>query len=169
MVERWVEVAPDGSTFGDRVVIEYEGQDGERITFYCDPDGLYDEVRSAIAKLSQASNDDAASDMAPEMAILKKQLTRMMRASVKAVLLAYGDKILTFTFRTKDHPRPQKGDDLLEWYTNMFARIAISFLMKKDTVLTGKTVEANGNETLISIEQVTTRPIPTPAPTSAGA
>lgn len=160
---RQVEIAPDGSTFGDRVVIVFEGQAGRKITFNCDPDGLYDEVRSIMAKFSQVAPAEDPVDMSPEMNALKKRISGLIKVAVKGILLAYGDSILTLAFRTKDHPRPHKGDDLIEWYTNMFARMGIGYLMKKDTVLTGKTVQEDEHETLITVDHVSTRPIPTPA------
>lgn len=162
MIERLVEVAPDGSTYGDKVVAVFEGQ--KRIVFFFDPDGLYGVFHAAFVKFSQGGIDEKVPGLGetPEMAQSRKQLTRLMRVAVKGVLMMYGDKILT-VLMGKDHPKPQKGQDLLDWYTDMFTRIGIGYLMKSDTVFTGEIVEDHEHESLIAVNEVTTRPIPAPA------
>jgi hypothetical protein len=153
MIERQVELAPDGSTFGDRVIILYEGQDGRSITFSCDPDGLYDLLHAAIVRMSQGGVNDN-----PE----RKRLAALMKVTIKGALLVYGNRILDELFLTKDHPRPQKGDDLLGWYTDIFTKVGIGYLMKADTVLTGNTINESERETFIEVIRVSTRPIPLP-------
>jgi hypothetical protein len=154
MIERQVELAPDGSTFGDRVIVVYEGQDGRKITYDFDPDGLYTVIHEGIVRMSGGGATDNQQ---------RKNLARLMKVAIKGMLIMYGNQILDELFLTKDHPKPQKGDDLIEWYQDIFTKVGIGYLMKSDTVLSGYTVDENERETIVKIVRVSTRPIPLPA------
>jgi hypothetical protein len=51
-------------------------------------------------------------------------MARLIRTAVKGVLMMYGDKILTLLMG-KDHPKPAKKDDIVEWYSKMFAKLLL--------------------------------------------
>lgn len=159
-LERKIECAPDGSAYSNRVSIFYEDINGRRFTFDCDPDGLYGLMHRAIVQMMQGgATEDMPEGMTLDMWNLRKNLAKLMKVGIKGLLLMWGNDLLTVAFGTKEHPKPPKGVDLLEWYQDMFARIGIAYLMKNDTVLRGNIVHEDEQQTLIAIHEITTRPI----------
>lgn len=76
----------------------------------------------------------------------------LIKVAVKGVFLMYGDKILEEIFKSKDHPRPGKTDDLVEWYIDMFTQILILQALKSTY-----TVEVNETSEIIGFSA---QPVP---------
>lgn len=155
IAERTIQKADDGSVFSDKITLEYTDLDGKKnISFYCDPDGLYLLVHTAIQKMASmgidAKNPEAAK---------RNRLSALIKVAIKGMLLMYGQQLLDELFNTKNHPRPAKGDDLLDWYTDMFTKIGISYLMKTETVLSGHVIRESDERNFIGISSVDTRPV----------
>lgn len=115
------------------------------------PDVLYGTVHKAVAAFMSGGNgqDD--------------KLVALVRVAVKGVLLMYGDKILDSIFKSKNHPRPGKKDDLIEWYTDLFTKIGIAMWMKNETYLEGRItvceVSHDHTECAVQIDTISTGPI----------
>lgn len=109
---------------------------------------LYGMVHGAIATMLRGGAGENAES---------KQLVSLMKVAVKGVLMMYGDKILDAFFQGKDHPKPGKGADLLEWYTDMFTKVAIAIMSRKQIELTASFVE--GTENVFTVSKVGTGPI----------
>lgn len=71
----------------------------------------------------------------------------------------YGTQLLDELFNTKNHPRPSKGDDILDWYTDIFTKVGISYLMKTETVLSGHVIRESEHERIVGVTSVDTRPV----------
>jgi hypothetical protein len=82
------------------------------------------------------------------------QTSKLIKAAVKGVLIIYGEKLLT-QMLGKDHPRPGKKDDIVEWYTDVFAKIAITLATKHLY-----TVETEEDDTFTKVSRLTTIPVP---------
>lgn len=110
-----------------------------------DPNSLLVLIEKGLSKLMQPGthNNPAA-----------KQLAGLMKIAVKGVLLMYGNKILELLLG-KDHPKPGKQDDLIEWWTHMLAKIGIGLAMKHMVTMTGK---RDGN--IVKIVEIGTQPNP---------
>ena len=63
------------------------------------------------------------------------QMSKLMKTAVKGILIMYGDKLLTVMLG-KDHEKPSKGVDIVEWYTQQFAKVALAMAAKSVYVLT---------------------------------
>lgn len=109
------------------VIIHVETPQYEQ-TVAIDANVLYGSVRPMIERFMGGSTD---------MQTEQGRLSALVRTGVKGVLLMYGDKILDSLFRSKDHPKPGKGDDLVEWYTDMFTKVCIASMVKSKTHLIG--------------------------------
>lgn len=107
------------------------------------PDLLYSHARSLIPKLLKLDGTD--------------RTAALMKVAIKGIFLAYGDKILEQIFKSKEHPKPAKGDDLVEWYIDLFTQILILQAQKSEY-----TVEVNETSEIIGC---TTRPVPETATT----
>jgi len=68
----------------------------------------------------------------------EKTLVRVVRAAVKGALIAFGPKLLNLMFKSKEHPKPGKGDDVIEWYADMFAKTLIAGATQGKLILTGQ-------------------------------
>jgi hypothetical protein len=160
--ERTIEQGPDGAFYSlDAVTLLYKDFDGFDITFYCPPDSLYDTVLSGIRKMAQLESEPDTG-LTPDLALLKKQLAKVVKASVKGLLMLWGDKLLTLFYGTTDHPHlPKKHSnlDLVDWYMAEFTKVLIANMMRKDLVLEGQRVRTMNGQTVISISKVDTRPI----------
>ena len=151
MIERTIEKAEDGTFYCiDAVTIEYINGENKTL-FYIDPNALYETVHKTISDISKTKGD--------ENNPLKKRITQLMRASIKGMLIAFGDDILTMIYGTKDHDKPKRGDDIVDWYQDQFARIAIANMMKNDIVLNGNITYADTNKTVVSVDRFFTRPV----------
>lgn len=143
------------------ITIIYEDMDGQHQVFFLDPQGTYETVFNAMNKMS--ATQDVTDDAMPEdMRTLKRTLVKVMRSAVKGVLIAYGDNLLTMFYGTKDHPKPPKVKnlDLIQWYIDQFTRVAIAHMMRSEFIFSGQHIEVGSH--VISVNQVTTRPIPGP-------
>ncbi len=122
-----------------------------------DPDQLHRLV-SAEMKKQFVINPDAKEE--------EKTLARAARALVKGGLIAFGPKILDLLFKTKDHPKPGKNDDIIEWYADMFAKVLIAGATQGTLVLEANTGEY-GHVVPIIINQI--RPVATSNQNGTGA
>lgn len=102
--------------------------DREETQFIISPDELHKVVSSGMKKQFKISPD------APEE---EKTLARVVRAAVKGALIAFGPKLLDLMFKSKDHPKPGKGEDIIEWYADMFAKVLIAGATQGKLVLNG--------------------------------
>jgi hypothetical protein len=85
----------------------------------------------------------------------QQRMAQLVQTSVKGALLMFGDKILDAIFHGKNHPKPEKGDDLIEWYALMFAKIGVASATKSVLHLTAEGGEY-GQPEPITITQVCT-------------
>lgn len=158
--ERTIEKAADGTSFStNAVTIIYEDMDGQNLTMFLSPEGLFHEVHKGVIKMSQTDAGDV-SNLSNEQKLLKTQLVKLIRASVKGVFIMYGDKLLTLFYGSKEHPRPPKDKkvDIVNWYLEELSKILIANMMKNDIILKGQFTELGGN--VISVDTVYTRPVP---------
>jgi hypothetical protein len=119
--------------------------DCKEIPFIISPDELHKVISTGMKKQFKIDPD------APEE---EKTLARVVRAAVKGALIAFGPKLLDLMFKSKDHPKPGKGEDVIEWYADMFARVLIAGATQGKLYLHGvKTDE------VVIIDEI--RPIPT--------
>lgn len=157
--ERTIEQAQDGSFFAtNAVTMIYEDMDGRNITFYIDPDSLFDTVHDGIKKMSQTEEGDT-SNMSPEMQTLKRQMTKVMRAGIKGILLMWGQSLMKLFYGSDSHPKPPKDKhlDVIAWYLSEFSKLLIANMMKHDIVLKGQRVD--NHDVTISVDEVCTRPV----------
>jgi hypothetical protein len=155
--ERTILIADDGSGYSDQVTIVYEDANGLNALYLCNADSMYSIVHAALQKMATMGVRDTS-----EQGAKRQGLAKLVRVAIKGMLIMYGNQILDELFATKDHPRPQKGDDLLDWYTDMFTKIGISYLMKNDTVLQGKTIRHDDETRVVAVDTVFTRPVAAP-------
>ncbi len=104
---------------------------GETKYYTVDPSEVYNLAASGIHK-------QLAGEITEDMPEVEKNVVRLTRATVKGAFIAFGGKILEIMFKSKNHPKPQKGDDIIEWYSNMFAQIAIAQATQGTLILRGK-------------------------------
>jgi hypothetical protein len=117
--------------------------DNDETQFVVSPEELHNVVSSSMKKQFKIDPD------APEE---EKTLARVVRAAVKGALIAFGPKLLDLMFKSKDHPKPLKGDDIIEWYADMFGRVLIAGATQGKLILHGVK-----NGTAIVIDEI--RPI----------
>lgn len=159
MIQREIKtIDGGGGVYSDQVTVFYQDQDqpGRSIVFHCNPDGLYSIIHTAVASMTSFGASSAAAS--PEEKE-KTALAKLLKVAIKGLLLMYGPRILDAVFGSKDHPKPQKGDDLLEWYQDIFTKLGIAYLMKNDTVLTGRVVDGSIDQAVIGVGSITTRPV----------
>lgn len=89
----------------------------EQIELEIDPDLTYSIFRAFLAGLLVTKETDNQE---------QKRLIQLVRAGVKGMLLMYGSQILNALFGSTNHPLPAKGDDLIEWYADMFCKVGIA-------------------------------------------
>lgn len=99
--------------------LHLEIQDGVGVDhIVASPDLFYQIIADGIKKFlagdKQATNEE------------QKRLAQLARTTVKGALLMFGDKLLDGLYGSKNHPKPQKGDDIIEWYSMMFAKVALA-------------------------------------------
>lgn len=120
---------------------------GEPSTIYhLDPHAVYNQLHGVIVKLSGAQPADDANPLA-------KQMARVVKAALKALLMMWGDKLLTL-FIGDPHDKPGKKDDLVDWYTDMFAKVGVTYLVLHPPVLSGQ----RANEFIVTITTIDTQP-----------
>lgn len=88
--------------------------------FVASPIMAYNVVHAGIMKILEG--EKKPEDMTPE----KRRLSQLMRTTVKGALMMFGDNILNMMFGSKDHPRPEKKDDIIEWYSDIFAKYLVA-------------------------------------------
>lgn len=163
--DRIIEQGPDGQFYSiNAVTLVYEDYDGQNVYFLCPPESLYNIILQNIRRMAQLDTEEVPG-ASEEMNMLKKQLSRGVRAAVKGVLVMWGDKLLTLFYGTKEHPHvPKKYDpkqfDLTDWYMCEFTKVFIANMMRKDLVLVGRRTRTTNGQTYISVDEVATRPIP---------
>ena len=103
-------------------------------------------LKSSIVRILRLEPDDKTSDD-------QKRIQMLIRTAVKGVLITAGDGLLNALYRSKEHPRPGKKDDLIEWYLTFAVDQFINFLLRHDVIFTGQQV----NGTTIKLTEVHTR------------
>ena len=156
MLSRSIEKLEDGTYYADKIGMFYrDAEEARNITFYADPDSMYTLMHAAVARMASfgLSDEDKKN---PEKR-KQQNLAKLIKVAVKGVLLMYGEQILDVLYGNANHPKPQKGDDILDWYTNQFTIAGISELMKHDIVLYGTSDESNPNT--LEVRRILTRPV----------
>lgn len=126
------------------IIVHVETSD-QNSTYRIDANVAYVKIRGGIEKFMGGSPADATTEAG--------RLSSLVRVGVKGVLLMYGDKILDSIFGSKEHPRPGKKDDLVNWYTDMFTKVVLANLVKNVTILSGVKDESDTR-----ITEIHTRP-----------
>lgn len=123
----------------DAIATEYRNEKPDLLyqKLTLSPDLLYAHARRLIPQLLHLDGTD--------------RTAALMKVAIKGIFLAYGDKILEQIFKSKTYPKPQKGDDLVEWYIDLFTQILISQAMKQEY-----TVEVNETSEIVGC---TARPV----------
>jgi hypothetical protein len=158
MIERTIEQAEDGSYYAlDAVTIEYRNTCTEEVThFYINPNLLYSQVHDKLVELSGSKiveGPDATQNA------LKKRLTALIRACIKGGLIFWGNDLLSLLYGTKDHEKPGKKDDIVDWYMDQFTKISIAYAMKSDIVLEGCKTKEDASQIVVEVRRVSTRPV----------
>lgn len=111
------------------VIHDEEDGDYTYRTYKADPQVVYAQVRGLMDKFLGV---DQTGDPA------RVNLGRLLRTAVKGVLILYGSDILDGLYGSKDHPKPDKKQDLLAFYADQFTQVALAQLLRLEVVLDGK-------------------------------
>jgi hypothetical protein len=163
-VERTIVKTEDGSAYSEQIGMFFiDDEEKKRITFYYDPDSLYSLIHGYMGKTlkAPAMKPEGIDD---ETFAMRKRLAGLMRSAVDGLLLLAGDMILHVVTGRKDYPKKPKGVDRVEWYMELFARLGVSHLMQNDTLLYGKVISDEADQTYIQISGLLTRPVTAPEP-----
>lgn len=114
------------------IVIGLETE-GHLTIFHLNAHLVYFRIRALISKLTGETKT-------ADQNLAAKQLAALVKVAVKGVLMLYGDRILELALG-KEHPRPGKKDDLVEWYSDMLTKIGIAWLVKHPTDLHGHIID----------------------------
>jgi hypothetical protein len=158
MIERTIERAEDGTFYSiDAVTIEYKNTCEEKsMLFFVNPNSLYSQIHD---KLTELSGTKIVLTDNEEQNRLKRRVVAVVRACIKGGLIAFGNDLLTLLYGTKQHEKPARGDDIVDWYMDQFTKIGIAYMMKSDIVLEGcKTVD-NEHKQVIQVTRCFTRPV----------
>ena len=160
MTERSIEKTAEGVAYANKIGMFYrDTAEGKNIALYYDPDGLYALIHPALERMLQAGvSKEIPEGMTPETFAMRKRLAKLLRSTIDGLLLMGGDLLLNVLVGP-GHPKPQKGDDRLDWYMDVFTRLGISYLMQNDVVLYGKTVANESDQSVIEVHRVLTRPV----------
>lgn len=163
MMEREIITTDYGTTYSNQVTIIYEDQEkpDRQLILHCNPDGLYAMIHQGVVAMSTFGTGDTPENRD------KNALAKLIKVAVKGILLMYGSRILDVILG-KDHPKLEKGQDILDWYQDIFTRIGISFLMKNDTILRGRIVNGSVEQVAIGIDSISSRPVTTPGESGTG-
>jgi hypothetical protein len=158
MIERTIEQAEDGSYYAtNAVTLVYENREESfKQYFFINPDSLYSQVHDYLVTLSGSKiveTDDI------EQNKLKKRMTALIRACIKGGLILWGYDLLTLLYGTKEHSKPGKKEDIVDWYMNEFTKITIAYMMKSDIIMQGITTSDNGDKITVQIDRCTTQPV----------
>lgn len=116
------------------IKLQFVASDETRTAYFIPLERAQPMVQGWIAAMMQPTSN--GSEEAANM-------SKLMKTAVKGVLIMYGDKLLTIMIG-KDHPKPPKGSDIVEWYTNMFARIALAIASKQIYTVNVENEEQDG-------------------------
>jgi hypothetical protein len=158
-IERTIVKTEEGTAYSEQIGMFFiDDEEKKRITFYYDPDALYNLIHGYMEKTlnTPASKPEGLDD---ETFAMRKRLAKLMRSTVDGLLLLGGDMILHVVTGRKDYPKKPKGVDRVEWYMELFARLGVSHLMQNDTLLYGKVMSDEADETTIQISGLLTRPV----------
>jgi hypothetical protein len=103
--------------------VEYDAEDQEftpDLTIEIPMEALSGVANSIVKTLLQSNPENSE----------QAQMGRMMKTTIRGLLLMQGDKILT-ALMGKDHAKPGKKDDILEWYITAFVQALIFMASKK--------------------------------------
>ncbi len=134
---------PEASDFPILVEVEILGE--ELTTYRLDPQMCADILDRGIMRILAGGGDENAE---------AKRLTKVLRMGVKGLLLAVGPSILKF-YLGAGHPKPGPKDDLVEWYSKIFAKIGIAHAVQNISTLHGAR-----NGTTITTTRLDSRPNP---------
>jgi hypothetical protein len=156
--ERTIETSEDGTAYAtDAITIFYrDASETKNTIFYIDPNVMYSLIIDYMRKLSLGEKQQEEDT---EKAALKKRVSALMRAGIKAGLLLWGNDLLTLLYGSKNHPKMEKKADVLEWYFDQFTRVGLAHMMRNDTIVYGKIVKEDGTHTIINVAGLYTRPV----------
>lgn len=120
------------------------------VSYILNAERLYEKVRAEFIKISSSQPRQGA--CTPE----QERMTRLVRVAIRAALLTVGNTVLTLVLGTPTHPRVPKGVDSLDWYLDMFLRIALSTITQNDIIMRGGRTDEPGND-CIEIVDLTTK------------
>jgi len=106
--------------------VQVQDDNGEHIDLYT-IDGVFiqPKLESWISRYIQPSNDGS---------VEAQQLARLMKTSLKGVLLLVGPQLLKL-IQGPSHDKPPKGSDIVEWYIQKLASIGIAEAFKQDYIV----------------------------------
>lgn len=156
MIKREIEKSEDGSYYSNKVTLQYNDANGVKTLYYIDPNALYYQVNKYMVSLSGTTVEETGDK---ELDDLKKRMVAIMRASIKALLVVWGNSLLTLLYGTKDHESVPKKVDIVDWYMDQFTKISIAHMMKNDIVLHGETTYSDTNKCVVSVHRCLTRPV----------
>jgi hypothetical protein len=165
-VTRTIVKTEDGTAYSEQIGMFFtDNEEKKRITFYYDPDSLYELIHGYMEKTlnTPGVKPEGLDD---ETWGVRRRLAKLMRSTVDGLLLLGGDMIIQVVTGRKDYPKKPKGVDRVEWYMELFARLGVSHLMQHDTLLYGKVIEDEAEQVTIQISGLLTRPVTDPAPTT---
>lgn len=125
---------------------------------YTDPAMLYTLAQDGIKRMLVGDDN-------PDAPAEEKRLKQLVKTGIKGMFLTFGGKILDMLFQSKDHPKPNKGDDLIEWYSNVFAQIILTKCTEGTLVL--KAPRGEFGDGSVRIDEIRTLTVPT-NPTGPG-
>lgn len=159
--KRTIEQAPDGSYISNTLTIVYEDMDGHNITFLLDPDGVYLTVLTNMRKMSQPGGSEGET-LDAEMLATRNRVQALMRTTIKGALIAFGPMLLKLFYPKDSVPKvpKEKHLDLIDWYTQRFAEVFISNMLRQELVLSGEYMKDMLD--VIKIDEVHTRPVAAP-------
>ena len=158
MRERLIHTAHDGTPYADKVTVLYRESGILRAIFEADPDMLYSLVHEGIVKMTAQEAKPQASDTSESYA-LRVRVAKLAKQALRGGLLMFGNDLLTVLYGSKEHEKPPKNVDLLDWYTDQFAKIGVAYLLKSDIFVDGKTLEADDETILHEITSIATGPV----------
>jgi hypothetical protein len=123
--------------------------DGVRTKFTADPAVLHAELVTAV-------KNQIVTKINPETPEETKTKIRVVKATIKAFLMAAGDILLDFVYGAKNYPKRGKKDDIYEWYINLYAKAALDIALQGKLILYADRGEY-GQATPIKIDEI--RPV----------
>lgn len=158
-LDRKIVTTEQGTAYSEQIGMFFTDlEEKKRISFYYNPDSLYALIFGYIQKFTTDPKEKPADvELATFMA--RKRIAKLVRSAVDGVLLMAGDLIIETLTGSKDYPKKPKGVDRLEWYSELYARLGVSYLMQNDTHLYGVVKSDEVDNVVIEVTGIVTRPV----------